>query len=385
MTDAAAPSDTPTPAPPAKPSEDEVAIFHSLSAGPVPLLWGLYARHGLRPRGWRYAWRWWKLLASSFAGIPFRAREFVSAKRRQALHTPIQAPVFVIGHWRSGTTFLHNLLTKDPQFGFLTLEHCILTYGFLTFPNWMRRLMTGMVPEDRVVDKVPLGWDVPQEEEFATERMTPLCYNHCYLFPDKAEEIFRRGVLFESSETDRLRWEGIYDRLLRKLSLQQGGKRLCLKNPPNTARIPSLLRMYPDAKFVYIVRHPEHVFRSTRQLWKTVTQLLGLTRATAEERDRNFVLFYELTQKKYLADRAAIPAGNLVEVKFEELSRDPMRVLTSIYQELQLDGFEAARPHFEEHVTETREFQKNPHRLDPADQTLVRDRWGFAFDAWKYE
>src|SRR5260370_42206574 len=30
-------------------------------------------------------------------------------------------PTFILGHWRSGTTLLHNLLSLDPQFAFLNL------------------------------------------------------------------------------------------------------------------------------------------------------------------------------------------------------------------------------------------------------------------------
>lgn len=369
----------------ATPPPPDPQVAHSLTCAPVPLVWGLYGRYGLIPAGGREALRWTKILLSSFAGVPFRWREYLSRVRRQALATPIAPPLFVIGHWRSGTTLLHNLLTKDPQFGCLTLSHCILTDAFLTAPNWLRRIMAQNLPEERVVDRVPLGADVPQEEEFATERMTPLSYNHCYLFPDKAEAIFRRSVLFETGDRDRLRWEAIYDNILRRLSFEQGGKPLCLKNPPNTARIRSLLNLYPEAKFVHIIRDPEQVFRSTRKLWKTVTDLLGLRRATREQMDQNFVLFYELTMRRFLEDRPRLSPTQLVEVRFEDLEQRPLETLRNIYDQLQIDGFAAAEPQFQTHLTGIGGYQKNQHTLRPEDARLLNDRWGFAFDAWGYD
>lgn len=33
-------------------------------------------------------------------------------------------PIFVIGHWRTGTTLLHELLIRDPRFGFPDMQDC---------------------------------------------------------------------------------------------------------------------------------------------------------------------------------------------------------------------------------------------------------------------
>ena len=51
--------------------------------------------------------------------FPFATMEGLrhnAAIRRHRLSEP---PIFLVGHWRSGTTHLHNLMSRDPQFGFL--------------------------------------------------------------------------------------------------------------------------------------------------------------------------------------------------------------------------------------------------------------------------
>jgi len=364
---------------------DRQKIPHSLTGCSSGLILKLFLRHGLRRSGIRQWGRWFGLSLPSPIGVPLRWQELLSARRREALHTAPTPPLFVIGHWRSGTTHLHNLLTQDPQFGYLTMGHCITADAFLTMPQWINRILARQMPESRPVDGVAMGWEVPQEEEFALERITDLSYNHCYLFPDRAEEIFRRCVTFDAGPQYGLTWMCEYDHLIRRLSFDRGGKTLCLKNPPNTARIEQLLGLYPEARFVYIVRHPEQVFRSTRKLWQTVTRMLGLTSAPPEQLEANFVLFYELLLKQYLAQRAAIPEGRLVEVKFEDVDEQPLATIERIYSELNLEGFETAKPHLIEYAESLKHFQKNPHRLDEEDLQTVRDRWGFAYDEWGYE
>lgn len=363
---------------------DLSAIPHSLTGGSSNLILKLFLRHGLRPSGWSRFPTWMGLLTKSMLGVPFRCHERFSERRATALSLEPAPPLFVIGHWRSGTTHLHNLLSQDPQFGYLTMRHCITPNSFLTTPDFLNRKLAAMMPDKRPVDGMKMGWNYPQEEEFALERMTDLSYNHCYLFPDRAEDIFRRAVLFENRPQDAVKWIVEYQKLLCRLSLDQGGKTLCLKNPPNTARIPQLLQLFPDAKFVFIVRNPENVFRSTRNLWRNVTRLLGLTEASDQVLEQNLLTFYELLLKNYLEHRTQIPEKNLVEVKYEDLEADPTNTIKTIYESLSLDGFSELAPRLESYLKEKAGYQKSPHNLENREIEILRDRWDFAFSEWEY-
>ncbi|MBD3673477.1 MAG: sulfotransferase [Planctomycetaceae bacterium] len=366
-------------------SSTPARIPHSLTGGSSDLILKLFLRHGVRPAGWSKLPTWIGLLAKSMMGVPFRWHERFSERRVEALSQEPVPPLFVIGHWRSGTTHLHNLLTQDPQFGCLTMRHCITPNSFLTTPEFLNRKLAEMMPETRPVDGMKMGWNFPQEEEFALERMTDLSYNHCYLFPDRAEDIFRRTVLFENRAEDGVKWTVEYHKLLCRLSLDQGGKRLCLKNPPNTARIPQLLQLFPEARFVYIVRNPEHVFRSTRDLWRNVTKLLGLTKVGEQLMEQNLVLFYRLLLKSYLGHRTLIPARNLIEVKYEDLVTTPLQTLKTIYESLRIDGFSDATPRLENYLQKKAGFQKSEHYLDSHEVAKIRQEWEFAFSEWGYD
>jgi hypothetical protein len=182
----------------------------------MPLLRNLMRRNG-------YRWRsidpllGARLVASCVPGVPFRWRERLSRRMRAALQTPLQPPLFLLGHWRSGTMHLHNLLVCDSQFGYCSTAHVASSGAFLTVPNWVCRALRRRVPTRRPMDNVDFGWESPQEEDLALARLCELSFFHCFFFPERAEEIFRQAVLMECPAAQK-RWKQQYDRLLRRLS-----------------------------------------------------------------------------------------------------------------------------------------------------------------------
>jgi hypothetical protein len=96
-----------------------------------------------------------------------------------------KAPVFVIGHWRSGTTLLHNLLAQDPQFNFPKMYEVVFPSHFLLTENVVGKLTAPLVPQSRPMDNVPAGWDVPQEEDIAMAILTCLSPYMMLAQPDR--------------------------------------------------------------------------------------------------------------------------------------------------------------------------------------------------------
>ena len=98
-------------------------------------------------------------------------------------------PIFIIGHWRTGTTFLHNLLSKDLQMGYVTTYQTV-------FPNNLKSkflfktIMRSLTPEKRPGDNVRLNVAFPQEEEFALCNLTEASYYHFFYFPDDNSNVF---------------------------------------------------------------------------------------------------------------------------------------------------------------------------------------------------
>src|SRR4051812_45052238 len=103
-------------------------------------------------------------------------------------------PVFIVGHWRSGTTLLHNLMSRDPGFCFPTIVDVLRPYDFYPNPFGFvtRRIVLRFLPRTRPMDDVRLDPESPQEEELA------LCHHGCpflfqlCLFPE-ADDFSVRG------------------------------------------------------------------------------------------------------------------------------------------------------------------------------------------------
>lgn len=120
----------------------------------------------LRPRlGWSHAHKIALLPGLGIYNSLMRAVERALYGRRVRDFTLAHAPLFIIGHWRSGTTLLHNLLAQDPQFGFPTMYQAAFCNHFLLTQDVVTRLTGWLMPTTRPMDNLPAGWQIPQEED----------------------------------------------------------------------------------------------------------------------------------------------------------------------------------------------------------------------------
>ena len=106
---------------------------------------------------------------------PFQWYEKVFFNNRIKKYVFKKPPVFIIGHWRSGTTHLHNLVCQDPAHGFVTTYQSVFPNNMIS--KWIfKTFMELNIPERRPSDNVKLNVDFPQEEEFALANMTPATF-----------------------------------------------------------------------------------------------------------------------------------------------------------------------------------------------------------------
>ena len=352
----------------------------------VRLLW---QNRGI-PR--RYWGRFARVFALSLAATPFRVAEHM-AYSRKVKKTPVRAPLFVLGFGRSGTTHLQNLLARDPRFGSFT-SYQAATWPFsLVGRGRLRRLMEkGMAKtgeQTRPMDNVKVDLDTPQEEDLALANATPMSFVHQLSFPGRGRELFAKYVMMGSetrlSPRELRRWGDAYVRALQKITLHADGKPLVLKNTVNTPRADHLLRLFPDAKFVHVVRNPYDVYPSVVHLYRTLLPLYQLDHYDWEDVEAMLVDIYRTTMTKYLENRERIPQGRLAEVRFEDLERDPLGQLQRIYQELDLPEWSGAEQHVQAYLETLTGYRKNRFAVARADVNRVAEQWGFATDAWSYQ
>ncbi len=247
----------------------------------------------------------------------------------------IISPVFIIGHWRSGTTYLHNLLCGDPQFGYCTTYQTVFPHLMLCGSGLFKRLARLCMPASRPADHLALSVNQPQEEEFALSNMTHAAFYHFWIFPRRFD-YYRDRYLFFDTATDAevVEFRNALRTLIHICLHCQGKSRFLSKNPPHTARIPLLLSMFPDAKFIYIHRREQDVIRSTKNFFRQTLSALTLQNFSENELDYQIVNTYHALIDRYKKDRSLIDKSNLCEISFEDLIADKDSTLDYIYSRL---------------------------------------------------
>ena len=300
------------------------------------------------------------------ATVPIRVFErlrFGAAIRRHELTEP---PIFIVGHWRSGTTNMHNLMLQDPQFTSVTMLHCAIPSGFLTWEWLARRILSRRLPKSRPMDAVPLGIDEPMSEDFALAGLTHMSHYLNYFFPQIAEKTFRQTVLFENvSPQDVAHWSDHFEFLLRKISYAARGRRLLLKNPPNLGRIPEVLKRYPNARFIHVYRNPWLVHASSMKLMERFTEDLAFQSHNQADVETFISTRYALIMEKWFADRALIPPANLIELRHEDIVATPLKVVEAIYKQFGLLTWTELPPRLSRYVESLAEYQNNAYTFDP--------------------
>ena len=273
----------------------------------------------------RYIPRALLVLATSTAAMPVRLWERVRYGRKIAA-VRVEPPIFVIGHWRSGTTHLHNLMSQDQALGCLSMYQAMVPGCSLVGERWLKPLLARVVPAKRPMDNMIWPIDAPQEEEIPLAKVTPYSLYVRFLFPRKAPHLFRKYVLLHGAPSRvAAELKRKYYRLLQVATIHAGGRRLVLKNPVNTARVRLLLELFPDAKFIHAYRSPYDIFTSTRHMHAQMLPITTLQSLPPGDSSDAIITLYADMMRRYFEERALIPAGNLVEVGFEQLERDPGR------------------------------------------------------------
>jgi len=295
--------------------------------------------------------------------------------RRQIRQRPAtDPPLFIVGHWRSGTTLLHELLMLDDRFCCPTTYQCFAPGHFLLTEDALTAALRWIIPSQRPMDNVAAGWDRPQEDEFALVNMgAPSPYRRMAFpvtSPPRPEALDVRGLSAPELE----RWQQTLRRFLDRLAIRDP-RRPVLKSPPHTARVGLLAERVPGARFLHIVRDPFVVFSSTVRLWQSLhdVQSMQVDRGAGLE-DYVFAAFDEM-YGAFERDRPGLPEGSLHELRYEDLVADPVARLEEAYDRLGLDDFARVRPALETQARAMKQYRTASYRHDPRLVAEISHRW----------
>jgi omega-hydroxy-beta-dihydromenaquinone-9 sulfotransferase len=297
-------------------------------------------------------------------------------------------PIFILGHWRSGTTHLHNLLGRDPNHTYSTVYQVVFPSSFLIGEKFIPQLTGRFLTETRTYDNVKHGWHEAAEDEIALAKLTGLSPYISFMFPDNASKYEQYIDFLECTDDERQRWKDGLTYLIKKIMLATGGKRVIVKSCTHSARIRLLLEMFPDAKFIHIHRNPYEVFASTLHMrshtdWENFFHLPDEHWEEYHRREQT-ALMGERIFTRLLEDRSLIPEQNYFELAYDDLVGNELEVMKSIYTQFQLPDWDQYHATISDYLDSIKGYKRNRLDIDEEFKDFVYDRWRVCFDTYGY-
>jgi hypothetical protein len=276
---------------------------------------------------------------------------------------PVRSPVFVMGLPRTGTTFLHRLLSLDPA------VRAPITWELLApvptpkgsepqsvqdadrakRAKYIKKLIaTRKSMGDHALERIhEIGYDLPEECLLGLSDELPLLiqfFRSCYMDMD---------VLLGEDATDAYRY---YKKMLQMLSYQIGerkeARRWTLKCPVHLFYPQQIGKVFPDAKFVWTHRHPQNAVPSLCSLVEAAHSVYyepeSMDTAALGHSIRD-VSAKLLTQAPVDIAASGCDSANVL---YTELIKDPMSVVRNIYKEFGWDFTSEYQQILQTHIAE---------------------------------
>lgn len=308
---------------------------------------------------------------------PFRLTELLFFEKKVNRFQLKEDPIFIIGHWRSGTTHLQHLMSTGDKYTTTSVFHFLFPDTFILCENWLKKPLNKLCKLLKIpysFQRVPMDLDLPGELESAMCALgSPYSYTWGHMFPKNYSYWMNRLITLKHKK-DVNGWLRDYEYLIKKFSYASGGKRMIVKSPGDTARIHELVQRFPNAQFIYIERDPIEVYNSSIYFWKVITREISFQNLNDEQIQRYVLETYLQVMTIYKAKRTTLNEEQLVEIKFEDLINHPLDTISSIYNKFKLG---------EVHVDEVKKLfikndkpQKTIYRNTTEELNKIKEAWG---------
>lgn len=261
----------------------------------------------------------------------------------------VTEPVFIVGNFRSGTTFLHRLLAKDDQSTSFTSFELYMApsvvgrkfYQWLLKINhavgnparWVVKLFDRIVEKEAYMHKIGLD-EVEEDGQVLFQVWSSFDLLAFFPFP----KLIRQYIYYDDQVTPEIKKRDMeyYSELVKKHIYTHGGRRYISKNPSYSPKVKTLHQYFPDAKFINIVRNPLQVIPSTISLYSKHCHTYGNPeneynlQETVIESSKHWYLY----PHQYLKN---LPADQYIRVLYKDLVADPEGTIREIYRRFNFD------------------------------------------------
>lgn len=291
--------------------------------------------------------------------------------------------VFIMGCHRSGTSMLYHLLAYTGACDYIS------AYDIVKYDELLRNRIKGRedtvkaeldrairLEKNRGVDNLPVGADYPEEYRFVLAPKAPRWFLSIRKRVEKLS--FAPHLTAETRQR-------FLEICRKKQFLGGGGRPLVMKNPNDCYfNFEAIHRMFPEAKMIFIHRHPLHILNSFvagfggivesrsayaelmdpryRDLLRSPIRRRIFQRAfRGEQLPRHLAAGLVRSYQYYLEQIRLIPEERYITLRYEDLCRNPEQHLSRIGSWLNIE----LSPHIPEKFVAPRNL-KIPGRVEAA-------------------
>ncbi|HIE24443.1 MAG TPA: sulfotransferase [Anaerolineales bacterium] len=298
---------------------------------------------------------------------------------------PIEKPLFIISNYRSGSTFLHRLLSRDQR-NFTSMR----TWDIYLTPSITQRKIVSFLkkvdsligsPIYKLIEKIdqvglqkvaihPISFFEPEEDE------NILLHNWSsfiiiYLFPFwdamPPYQFFDRDM----SVSEKKRIMGFYKSMLQRHLYATGTAHFVSKNPSFSAKIATLKEFFPDARIIYLARNPLKMLPSTVSWLNYAWHIFN----TPAEKYIYINEICELTQYWYRYPLQYLdenPSENHLILRYNDLLKHPKTIVRNFYAQFGYEYQQELNEIFTEGIKES-EARRSDHNYSYEEMGYTRE------------
>ena len=341
---------------------------------------------------WRQLRRNWRLPSSPILfwqtlvpGTLFSALTGLqrTAAREQLLHANLNGAIVILGYWRSGTTFLHELLCLDPRRCFPTTHACMNPHHFLLTEG--SALARGDAGVKRPMDEMEIRPGSPQEDEFALLSLGARSPYEALIAPHCLAQALKLADPRDLPPNEEQAWRSVFVDFARGVSARGEGRPMILKSPTHGFRVSTLRELLPDARFILISRNPATHFESVIRMWRRMFETYSLGAIPSDDAVREAILPDRARFEAKLEDGVAgLPGNRYAELTYEELIADPAASCERLYDRLDLGDFGPVRGSIAAEVGRRRDYRATGRQPAGVWRERINAEWGAVFRRYRY-
>lgn len=282
-------------------------------------------------------------------------------------------PIIIVGHWRTGSTFLHQLLSLDQNLITSNVFQGSIPDSFLSSRKSYEPIMGRALKGTRPMDQVKLSMDEPLEDEYALMRLSSYSPLERLVFP-KSEDYFLKEYpgFLPQDEKKLTEWKDALIHFYKKLTLEND-KIILIKNPFHSFRIKLLNEIFPNARYIHIIRHPHKVVPSTIRMWDIIGKQNAMNGKWKKPNVEDTAELLSKMLDQIDLDLKHLPDERHYEVKFEDLEKDPIGEIKKIYSQIDVQFSKTFEEQLNNFLISVKEYQKNKYNIPDGDRLVINN------------